>query len=127
MRIDKFSAGVLLGSALILLAQFLTWAGYDAFFLVAGGVAALATTAVRRWRRGSGPEKDERTDKIHAFGLAYSWLVSIILILVVFAAAKIRFISIDATTALSIAIFIMAGSAIILLSALYRRGDVYWS
>ena len=124
MKMDTFSAGMLLG---VLAGLLLTWAGYDASFLVAGGVAALVTIAVRRWRRGDGPERDERTEKISAFGLAYSWLMSIILILVIFAAEKMGFISIDTTTALSIAIFIMAGSAIISLAALYRRGDADWS
>ena len=127
MKMDKFSAGILLGAAMILPGLFLTWTGCDAFFLVAGGIAALAATAVGRWRRGDGPEKDERTEKIGAFGLAYSWLVSIFLIPVIFAAAKMGFISIDATTALSITMFIMAGSTVVLLVALYRRGDVYWS
>ena len=63
MRIDRFSAGMLLGAALIFAGVLLTQAGYDAFFLVAGGVAALATTAVRRWQRGNEPEKDEEDEK----------------------------------------------------------------
>lgn len=111
----------------VLAGLLLTWAGYDASFLVAGGVAALVTIAVGRWRRGDGPEKDERTEKIGAFGLAYSWLVSIISVLVIFCAEKMEFISIDATTALSITMFIMAGSALVLLAVFHRRGDVYWS
>jgi hypothetical protein len=37
------------------------------------------------------------------------------------------FISIDAITALSITIYIMAGSAIVSLAVLHRRGDVDWS
>lgn len=118
---------MLLGGAIILAGLLLTWAGYAASFLVAGGVAALVTIAVRRWRRGDGPEKDERTEKIGAFGLAYSWLVSIIFVLVIFCAEKMGFISIDATTALSITMFIMAGSAVVLLAFFHRRGDVNWS
>ncbi|MFZ2535741.1 hypothetical protein [Methanothrix sp.] len=127
MRIDRFSAGMLLGAALIFAGVLLTQAGYEAFFLVAGGVAALATTAVRRWQRGNEPEKDERTNKIRAFGLAYSWLVSMILVLFSFCATIMGFISIDAITALSITIYIMAGSAIVSLAVLHRRGDVDWS
>ena len=127
MKIDRFLAGMLLGVPLIFVGLLLTQEGYDAFFLVAGGVAALATTAVRRWQRGNEPEKDERTNKIRAFGLAYSWLVSMILVLVIFCATIMGFISIDATTALSITIYIMAGSAIVSLAVLHRRGDVDWS
>ena len=58
MKLDKFSAGMLLGAAMILAGMISTWAGYDAI--------------------------------------------------------------------LSIAIFIMAGSAIVTLAALYRRGDLDW-
>jgi len=124
MKMDTFSAAMLLG---VLAGLLLTWAGYDASFLVAGGVAALVTIAVRRWRRGDGPEKDERTEKIGAFGLAYSWLVSIISVLAIFCAENMGFISINATTALSITMFIMAGSALVLLAVFHRRGELDWS
>ena len=127
MKIDRFLAGMLLGVPLIFVGLLLTQEGYDAFFLVAGGVAALATTAVRRWQRGNEPEKDERTNKIRAVGLAYAWLVSMILVLIIFCATIMGFISIDAITALSITIYIMAGSAIVSLAVLHRRGDVDWS
>lgn len=118
---------MLLAAAMILAGLLLTREGYDAFFLMAGGIAASVTTAARRWHRNDGPEKDERTAKIHAFCLPYSWLLSIILILATFAATKMGIISLDATTALSITMFIMAGSAVVLLAILHRRGDVYWS
>ncbi|NPV62903.1 MAG: hypothetical protein HPY61_09790 [Methanotrichaceae archaeon] len=121
---NKFSAGLLLGAALILAGMLLTYAGYDALFLAAGGIAALATTIIRRWQRGDEPEKDERTDKIRAFSLAYSWFVSILAILVIFSAATMGMISIDAITALSAIVFIMSGSAIAFLVFLDRRGDV---
>jgi hypothetical protein len=124
MKMNKFSAGLLLGAALIFAGMLLTYAGYDAIFLAAGGIAALATTMVRRWQRGDGPEKDERTDKIRAFGLAYSWFVSILAVLVIFSAATMGMIAIDALTALSAIVFIMSGSAIVFLVFLDRRGDV---
>jgi hypothetical protein len=124
MKMNKFSAGMLLGAALIFVGMLLTYVGYDAFFLAAGGIAALVTTIVRRWQRGDGPEKDERTDKIRAFGLAYSWFVSILSVLVIFSAATMGIIAIDALTALSTTVFIMSGSAIAFLIFLERRGDV---
>ena len=127
MKMRSYHTGIALGVMLIISGLSLSLLGYDAVFLAVGGVAALATTAVRRWQRGNEPEKDERTNKIRAFGLAYSWLMSIILVLIIFCATIMGFISIDAITALSITIYIMTGSAIVSLAVLHRRGDVDWS
>ena len=69
MKINRFLAGMLLGATLMLTGLLLSYLGHDAFFLVAGGGAALATALVRRWQTGDQPERDERTNKIRAFGL----------------------------------------------------------
>ena len=117
-------AGMLLGAALIVAGLLLFLLGYDALFIEAGGVAALIATIVRFWQKGDQPEKDERTDKIRAFSLAYSWFASIILSLVIFCAVFMGLIDLDAMTALSALIFIMTCSAIFFIIVLHRRGDV---
>ncbi|RPH74973.1 hypothetical protein EHM76_02560, partial [bacterium] len=96
MMINRFLAGLLLGTALVLTGLFLSYQGYDAFFLVVGGGVALAMTFVRSWQTGDQLEKDERTNKIRAFGLAYSWFVSIILALIIFCAAFMGIINLNA-------------------------------
>lgn len=127
MKTSRFFAGILLGIALIAAGQLLSLLGYDALFVAAGGVAALTTAIVRFWQKGDQPEKDERTEKIRAFSLAYSWFASIILSLVIFCAVFMGIIEISSVTALSAVIYIMTGSAILFIIVLHRRGDVGWS
>jgi hypothetical protein len=124
MKMSRFLAGMLLGAALIAAGLLLSLLGYDALFIAAGGVAALIVAIVRFWQRGDQPEKDERTDKIRAFSLAYSWFASIILSLVIFCAVFMGIIDPSPSTALSAVIYIMTGSAILFIIVLNRRGDV---
>ena len=124
MKMSRFLAGMLLGAALIAAGLLLSLLGYDALFIAAGGVAALIVAIVRFWQRGDQPEKDERTDKIRAFSLAYSWFASIILSLVIFCIVFMGIIDPSASTALSAVIYIMTGSAILFIIVLNRRGDV---
>ena len=126
MKINRFLAGMLLGATLMLTGLLLSYLGHDAFFLVAGGGAALATALVRRWQTGDQPERDERTNKIRAFGLAYSWFVSIILALVTFCAVYLGIINLNALTALSAIIYVMTGSAIVFLIFWHHGGDAEW-
>jgi len=124
LKTSRFLAGMLLGAALIAAGLLLSLLGYDALFVAAGGVAALITAIVRFWQKGDQPEKDERTDKIRAFSLAYSWFASIILSLVIFCIVFMGIIDLSASIALSAVIYIMTGSAILFIIVLNRRGDV---
>ena len=102
----------------------LSFLGYDAFFLAIAGMVAIGVVLLRRWRAGDQPEKDERTNKLGAFSLAYSYLVSLILALVLFIAVYLGMVDLDAVTALQIIIYVMTGSAIAFMLILSRRGDV---
>jgi len=124
MKMRSYHTGIALGVMLIISGLSLSLLGYDAVFLAVGGVAALATTAVRRWQRGNEPEKDERTSKIRAFSLACSWMVSLILATALFSAINLGIIALDTLTALAITIYIMTGSAIVFIFIMQRRGDV---
>ncbi len=124
MKIRNYHAGIALGAVLILSGLLLPLLGYNASFLAVAGVAALGVTLIKRWRLGNQPEKDERTSKIRAFSLAYSWMVSLILATAIFSAVNFGMIAIDALTALAATIYIMTGSAIIFIFTLQRRGDV---
>lgn len=123
-RMRSYHAGFALGTLLVLSGLSLSLLGYDAVFLAVGGVAALGTTLIKRWRLGDEPEKDERTSKIRAFSLAYSWMISLILATALFSAINLGIISLDSLTALALTIYIMTASAIVLIVIMQRRGDV---
>jgi len=123
-KIRNYHAGLALGTVLILSGLVLSLLGYNAGFLTVGGVVGLGVTLIKRWRLGDQLEKDERTSKIRAFSLAYSWMAGLLLTTVIFSAINLGTIALDALTALAATIFIMTGSAIFFLFILQRHGDV---
>ena len=80
----QIAAGAVLGAAGILL-PFLV-AGTEAIssLLVTIGLVILAVAAVRHWRFRDEPERDERTQKIGAYGISYSWLLTIVFLALLF-------------------------------------------
>jgi hypothetical protein len=115
------------GVILIIAAFVLSYQGYDAGFLAIGGAVAIGTVLFIRWRAGGELEKDERTKKLGAFSLAYSYLVSLILALALFVAVFLGMVDIDAIVALQIVIYAMTGSAIVFMLTMNRRADVWES
>jgi hypothetical protein len=111
--------------ALIMAGLLLSYLGYDASFLAIAGAFAIGVVLLRRWRAGDQPEKDERTNKLGAFSLAYSYLVSLILTLVLFIAVYLGMVVLDAVTLLQIIIYIMTVSAIAFMLIFSRRADVW--
>ena len=112
------------GMALIMIGLLLSFLGYDALFLAIAGMVAIGVVLLRRWSAGDQPEKDERTNKLGAFSLAYSYLVSLILALVLFIVVYLGMVDLDAITALQIIIYVMTGSAIAFMLIFSRRADV---
>lgn len=120
----RFWTGIALGLALIIVSPILYALGYDAFFLMAGGIAGLAVTLNWRLQTGDQPEKDERTRKIWAFGAAYSYLISLIFAAIVFSANQLGLITTTTEEALAMTILVMTGSFLSISLFLRRRGDV---
>ena len=124
MKKNRFLIRMIPGTTLIMAGLLLSFLGYDAFFLAIAGMVAIGVVLLRRWRTGDQPEKDERTNKLGAFSLAYSYLVSLILTLVLFIAVYLGMVVLDAVTVLQIIIYIMTVSAIAFMLILNRRADV---
>ena len=116
--------GIALGLTLITVSLILYAWGYDAFFLMAGGVAGLAVTLNWRLRTGDQPERDERTKRIWAFGAAYSYLISLIFAAIIFSANQLGLITPTAEEALATTILVMTGSFLSISLFLRHRGDV---
>jgi hypothetical protein len=124
MKKNRFLLRMIPGTTLIMVGLLLSFLGYDAFFLAIAGIVAIGVVLLSRWRAGDQPEKDERTNKLGAFSLAYSYLVSLILALVLFIAVYLEMIDLNTVAALQIIIYVMTGSAIAFMLIFSRRGDV---
>jgi hypothetical protein len=124
MQNSGFLLRMIPGAALIIAGLVLSILGYDASFLAIAGLVAFGVVLFRRWRAGDQPEKDERTNKLGAFSLAYSYLVSLILALALFIAVYLDMIDLNTIAALQIIIYTMTASAIAFLLIFSRRGDI---
>lgn len=112
------------GAALIIAGLVLSVLGYDASFLAIAGMVAIGVVLFQRGRAGDQPENDERTNKLGAYSLAYSYLVSLILALVLFIAVYLEIVDLNTIAALQIIIYTMAASAIAILLIFRRRADI---
>jgi hypothetical protein len=112
---------VLSGIVSILLAEGGAFVGA---FLLCGGLAFLLTGISRNRRDGDGPESDERSRKIGAYGLSYAWLTGLIFMFVLIWLDYLGVLTLSTRNALSGSILVLALSAVIFQMYLFRKGDV---
>lgn len=124
MTTKRLLMKMLPGAILIIAALVLSYQGYDAGFLAIAGAVAIGMVLFLRWKNRGEQEKDERTEKLHAFSLAYSYLVSLIMATALFIAVYLELAKLDALTVLQIIIYVMTGSAIAFMLMMNRRADV---
>lgn len=124
MTAKRLLMKMLPGAILIIAALALSYQGYDAGFLAIAGAVAIGMVLFLRWKNRDEQENDERTEKLHAFSLAYSYLVSLIMALALFIAVYLELAKLDALTVLQIIIYVMTGSAIAFMLMMNRRADV---
>ncbi|MBN1455956.1 MAG: hypothetical protein JW945_06880 [Methanomicrobia archaeon] len=78
-----------------------------------------------RWRRmGELPERDERTKKLGAYAATYSWLVTLVLIAVLFWVDYLAVVKLTVTQVLSVTLLVMVLSLNLFRWYFSRRGDV---
>ncbi len=120
----QIAAGAVLGAAGILL-PFLV-AGTEAIssLLVTIGLVILAVAAVRHWRFRDEPERDERTQKIGAYGISYSWLLTIVFLALLFWADYLGVLALTVESVLLATILLMGLSARIFQWYFFQQGDV---
>ncbi|WMW21920.1 hypothetical protein RE476_11170 [Methanolobus mangrovi] len=88
------------------------------------GAIILFVTFIRAKRYRSGPVKDERTIKIGAYGLSYSWLITFILISLLFWVEEFELAQISVKQVLAILMITMIITAKGIQWYLFRKGDV---
>jgi len=92
--------------------------------LLAAGFAFLVTGISRHRRYGNDPESDERSKKIGAYGLSYAWLTGLLFMSGLFWLDYIGIFRMSAQNALALSVVVLALSAVIFQTYLFRKGDV---
>jgi drug/metabolite transporter (DMT)-like permease len=92
--------------------------------LLAAGLAFLVTGVSRRRKYGKGAEQDERSRRIGAWGMSYSWLLSLSFMWFLFLLDHFRMVMLTAESALGASLIVMTLSAVAFQMYLFRKGDV---
>jgi predicted histidine transporter YuiF (NhaC family) len=92
--------------------------------LVNLGLIILVATAFRLFRRGDLPDRDERTKKLAAYGITYSWLLTLIAIMVLFWIQYFGLAELTADGVLGMLLFFMIISANVFRWYFIRKGDI---
>ncbi|MDD4253458.1 MAG: hypothetical protein PHT74_09990, partial [Methanoculleus horonobensis] len=120
----QIAAGAVLGAAGILLPFLVDGTEALSSLMVTIGLVILAVAAVRHWRFRDEPERDERTQKIGAYGISYSWLLTIVFLAILFWVDYLGLFALTVESVLLSAILLMGLSARLFQWYLFRQGDV---
>ncbi len=91
---------------------------------LAAGLVFLVTGISRHRRYGDDPESDERSKKIGAYGLSWAWLTGLFFMAGLFWLDYLGILRLGTQNALAASILVLALSAILYQTYLFRRGDV---
>jgi hypothetical protein len=92
--------------------------------LITGGCAFLVVGILRHHQYKDGPESDERSKKIGAYGLSYAWLTGIIFISVLYWLDITGILRLGTQVVLALSLMVLAISAVLYQMYLFKRGDV---
>jgi drug/metabolite transporter (DMT)-like permease len=92
--------------------------------LITGGCAFLVVGILRHRQYRDGPESDERSKKIGAYGLSYAWLTGIIFISVLYWLDIMGILLLGTQVVLALSLMVLVISAVIYQIYLFQRGDV---
>jgi hypothetical protein len=126
---QRYLYRVIAGSFLVLwgLAELLLNPSGDSILptvLLAAGLAFLVTGVSRRRKFGEGPEQDERSRRIGARGMSFSWLLSLSFMWFLFLLDHFRLVMLTTGVALGVSVVVMALTAVAFQVYLSRKGDV---
>jgi hypothetical protein len=92
--------------------------------LLAAGFAFLITGISRHRWYGDEPESDERSKKIGAYGITYAWLTGLFFMVGLFWMDYLGVLRLSTQNALALSVVVLALSAVIYQTYLFRKGDV---
>ncbi|WP_255336001.1 hypothetical protein [Methanosarcina sp. KYL-1] len=92
--------------------------------LINAGLIIFLVTAFRLFRQGELPDRDERTKKLAAYGITYSWLLTLVLITILYWVEYFDLARLTAEAVLGILLFFMIISANVFRWYFMQKGDV---
>ncbi|CCJ36368.1 hypothetical protein BN140_1445 [Methanoculleus bourgensis MS2] len=120
----KIAAGAILAAAGIFLPFLIDGIEALSSILVTIGLVTIAVVVMRYWRFRDELESDERTKKLGAYGLSYSWLLTLIFLAILFWVDYLGLLALPVGGVLLVTILLMALSARLFQWYFFRRGDV---
>jgi hypothetical protein len=90
--------------------------------LFSAGLVFLVTGILRHRKYGDGPESDERSKRIGAYGLSCAWLAGIFFMVALFFADYLGMLRLSAQVALAVSIGMLALFALIIQMYFFRKG-----
>ena len=127
----KYYTGIGAAAFLAAIALQIFWKGVDTIwvsriisFLTTAGIIFVALGVGRHLIYKEEPEEDERTKKINALTLSYSWVVTLVLVGVLLLLDKWDIFKMTVLQALGLTMFVMIVVAIVSELYLKRKGDI---
>ncbi|AKB78807.1 hypothetical protein MSHOH_2324 [Methanosarcina horonobensis HB-1 = JCM 15518] len=120
----KLILGLIIMLAGMFSAAFLEVNASVSILLIVMGMVILVMTAFRLFSQGDLPDRDERTKKLAAYGITYSWLLTLVLIMVLYWAELLDLAEFTAEATLGILLFVMVISANVFRWYFMQKGDV---
>ncbi|MDR7665663.1 hypothetical protein RG963_07730 [Methanosarcina sp. Z-7115] len=120
----KLVLGIAIMAAGMLSAAFLDIDMRIPIVLINTGLIIFIATAFRLFRHGNLPDRDERTKKLAAYGITYSWLLTLVVIAVLSWVQCFGLAELTAEGVLGILLFFMIISANVFRWYFMQKGDV---
>lgn len=120
----KIAVGAFLAAAGLLLPFLVQGTEMLSSILVAAGATVLVIAVMRHRRFRDELESDERTKKIGAYGISYSWLLTLVFLAIVFWVDYLGLLTLPVGDVLLVTILLMGISARLFQWYFFRQGDV---
>ena len=120
----KLVLGIIIMLAGMLSAAFHIFETTISIFLINMGLILFVITAFRLFRQGDLPDRDERTKKLAAYGITYSWLLTLVLIAVLYWVEYFKLVELTAGGVLGILLIFMTISANVFRWYFMQKCDV---
>lgn len=120
----RFASGIAIMLAGIFSAVFHTFETSISIFLINFGLILFVITAFRLFRLGGLPDRDERTKKLAAYGITYSWLLTLVLIASLYWVEYFKLTEFTAGGVLGMLLIFMTISANVFRWYFMKKGDI---
>ncbi|MDD4255407.1 MAG: hypothetical protein PHP59_08540 [Methanofollis sp.] len=91
---------------------------------ITSGIIVLLFAGTRAMRGEKGPEQDERTRKIGAYGITYAWFLTLVYLFALFWLENTGVLALSSTDVMLSSILLTTISATVFQWWLFRKGDV---